>query len=123
MQHTAQLQERILDNLWPQLKAGGYLLYATCSILKQENVEQIQAFLERHKDAVAVPFNNEKTNWGIEQEVGRQCLPVYKLSDALEPTAVEDDKLGSLDIKEQQGIAQAPAGGDGFYYAVIRKQS
>lgn len=123
VQHTAQLQERILDNLWPQLKAGGYLLYATCSILKQENVEQIQAFLERHKDAVAVPFNNEKTNWGIEQEVGRQCLPVYKLSDALEPTAVEDDKLGSLDIKEQQGIAQAPAGGDGFYYAVIRKQS
>ena len=48
---------------------------------------------------------------------------MYKLSDALEPTAVEDDKLGSLDIKEQQGIAQAPAGGDGFYYAVIRKQS
>ena len=99
------------------------MLYATCSILKQENVEQMQAFLERHKDAVAVPFDNDNTNWGIEQEVGRQCLPVYKHSNALEPTLVEDDKLDGLDIKEQQGIAQAPAGGDGFYYAVIKKQS
>ncbi|PNK60757.1 transcription antitermination factor NusB [Psychrobacter sp. FDAARGOS_221] len=119
VQHTAQLQEQILDNLWPQLKAGGYLLYVTCSILKQENVEQMQAFLERHKDAVAVPFDNEHTNWGIEQEVGRQCLPVYKMNNALEPTGIEDN---GLEDDEQQNTAQAPAGGDGFYYAIIRKQ-
>ena len=97
VQHTAQLQEKILDNLWPQLKAGGYLLYITCSILKQENVEQMQAFLQRHNDAVAVAFDNEQTNWGIEQEVGRQCLPIYQ----------EDNNLG----------------GDGFYYALLRKIS
>ncbi|SUD92111.1 transcription antitermination factor NusB [Psychrobacter phenylpyruvicus] len=115
VQHTAQLQQQILDNLWPQLKVGGYLLYVTCSILKQENVEQMQAFLTRHKDAVAVAFDNDQTNWGIEQEVGRQCLPVYKMTEALEPTAVDQDI-------EQQTTVPA-VGGDGFYYAVLRKVS
>lgn len=115
VQHTAQLQEQILDNLWPQLKVGGYFLYVTCSILKQENVEQMQAFLKRHKNAAAVAFNNEQTTWGIEQEVGRQCLPVYKMTEALEPTAADQDT--------EQQIATPAAGGDGFYYAVLRKVS
>ena len=115
VQHTAQLQEQILDNLWPQLKVGGYLLYVTCSILKQENVEQMQAFLKRHKDAVAVAFDDEQTNWGIEQAVGRQCLPIYKVSESLEPTAVDQEA--------EQQIATPAAGGDGFYYAVLKKVS
>ncbi|MUG32512.1 transcription antitermination factor NusB [Psychrobacter sanguinis] len=118
VQHTAQLQEQILDNLWPQLKTGGYLLYVTCSILKQENVEQMQAFLSRHNDAVAIAFDSE-TNWGIEQEVGRQCLPIYKMTEALEPIAAQDD---TPEADEVQVNAQAPAGGDGFYYAVLKKQ-
>lgn len=118
VQHTAQLQEQILDNLWPQLKTGGYLLYVTCSILKQENVEQMQAFLSRHKDAVAVAFDSE-TNWGIEQEVGRQCLPIYKMTEASAPAAAQDDTPETDKVPVN---AQAPAGGDGFYYAVLKKQ-
>lgn len=118
VQHTAQLQEQILDNLWPQLKTGGYLLYVTCSILKQENVEQMQAFLSRHKDAVAIAFDSG-TNWGVEQEVGRQCLPIYKMTEALTPAAAQDD---TPEADEVQVNAQAPAGGDGFYYAVLKKQ-
>jgi 16S rRNA (cytosine967-C5)-methyltransferase len=75
VEQTASLQEEILDNLWPQLKVGGYLLYVTCSILKQENVEQMQAFLNHHTDATAIEFT-EDCSWGIAQEVGRQCLPI-----------------------------------------------
>lgn len=48
----AQLQSQILDALWPHLRVGGTLLYATCSILPQENAEQIKAFCARHPDAV-----------------------------------------------------------------------
>ena len=48
----ASLQASILDALWPTLKPGGRLLYATCSILPEENSEQIQAFVARHSDAI-----------------------------------------------------------------------
>lgn len=75
IEQTALLQADILHNLWPQLKAGGYLLYVTCSILKQENVEQMQDFISHHNDAVAIEFT-EDCSWGITQAIGRQCLPI-----------------------------------------------
>jgi 16S rRNA (cytosine967-C5)-methyltransferase len=46
----AALQRRLLDNLWPLVKPGGRLLYATCSVFKQENGLQIDAALARHAD-------------------------------------------------------------------------
>ena len=75
VEQTALLQADILHNLWPQLKAGGYLLYVTCSILKQENALQMQNFISHHNDAVAIEFT-EYCSWGIAQAIGRQCLPI-----------------------------------------------
>jgi 16S rRNA (cytosine967-C5)-methyltransferase len=46
-----QLQSRMLDALWQTLSSGGKLLYATCSVFREENREQIERFLERHWDA------------------------------------------------------------------------
>ncbi|MFD0708766.1 16S rRNA (cytosine(967)-C(5))-methyltransferase RsmB [Photorhabdus akhurstii] len=46
-----QLQSEILDAIWPYLKKGGTLVYATCSILPDENSQQISSFLKRHPDA------------------------------------------------------------------------
>lgn len=65
------LQKSILDAIWPLLKPGGMLLYATCSILKQENEHQISAFLSRTSDASESPINS---TWGIQQQYGRQIL-------------------------------------------------
>ena len=42
----AQLQSEILDAVWPHLKTGGTLVYATCSVLPEENSQQIKAFLQ-----------------------------------------------------------------------------
>ncbi|NVD05884.1 16S rRNA (cytosine(967)-C(5))-methyltransferase RsmB [Vibrio sp. JPW-9-11-11] len=47
----AELQSEILDAMWLQLKPGGTLVYATCSITPQENKEQVKAFLARTPDA------------------------------------------------------------------------
>ncbi|MCG9750577.1 16S rRNA (cytosine(967)-C(5))-methyltransferase RsmB [Vibrio brasiliensis] len=47
----AELQREILDAMWQQLKPGGTLVYATCSITPQENKEQVKAFLARTSDA------------------------------------------------------------------------
>lgn len=52
--NLAQKQQQLLDNLWPLLKADGLMVYTTCSAFKQENEQQIEAFLQRHPDAEEV---------------------------------------------------------------------
>lgn len=78
------VQKEILDAMWSQLKSGGTLVYATCSITPQENKEQIRAFLTRTSDAILIGSD--------EINPGRQILP------------------GEQDM-------------DGFYYAVLKKQT
>jgi 16S rRNA (cytosine967-C5)-methyltransferase len=65
------LQQSILQAVWPLLAPGGLLLYATCSILKQENERQMTAFLSAHADAVELPI---VADWGVSQSCGRQIL-------------------------------------------------
>jgi 16S rRNA (cytosine967-C5)-methyltransferase len=51
----AAIQAGLLDALWPLLKPGGRLLYATCSVFRAEGSAQIDAFLQRTTDAVLRP--------------------------------------------------------------------
>ena len=51
----ARLQRQLLDTLWPLLKPGGRLLYCTCSVFRAEGQNQVDAFLERHTDALPIP--------------------------------------------------------------------
>ena len=66
------LQKQILDALWNLLKPGGTLLYATCSILPQENSRQIDNFIDRTVDVKTIPI---EAKWGIQSGVGRQIFP------------------------------------------------
>lgn len=52
----AALQARLLDAAWPMLREGGRLVYATCSVLRDENDRQIDAFLARTPSAEPVPL-------------------------------------------------------------------
>ena len=45
-----EIQAAILDNLALYVKPGGLLLYSTCTVLREENREQIRRFLETHPD-------------------------------------------------------------------------
>ena len=65
-------QAKMLDQAWKMLGEGGRLLYATCSILKEENVRVIDAFLQRTRDAIEVPITQPI---GIQEKHGRQILP------------------------------------------------
>jgi 16S rRNA (cytosine967-C5)-methyltransferase len=50
-------QREILDALWQILARGGKLLYATCSVFKEENELQVKNFLRCHADARLVPIS------------------------------------------------------------------
>ncbi|MEM8593654.1 MAG: 16S rRNA (cytosine(967)-C(5))-methyltransferase RsmB [Pseudomonadota bacterium] len=67
-----EIQTQLLDALWPTLKQGGRILYATCSVFHSENEAQIDAFLSRHKDVKVIPID---ADWGVQLAHGRQLLP------------------------------------------------
>ena len=67
-----QVQQMLLENLWQTLKENGLLLYMTCSILKQENTEQISRFLQTHNNAEIMPINHPNA---LTLEFGQQTLP------------------------------------------------
>lgn len=48
-------QASILDTGAKLVRAGGKLIYATCSLLPEENEEQVSAFLARHPDFAPIP--------------------------------------------------------------------
>ena len=64
-----ELQQDILKNIWSLLKPGGTLLYATCSILPEENSQQVQHFIEKNSDAELVGITDNAT------DIGWQILP------------------------------------------------
>ena len=92
IEQLVTLQGQILDALWHYLKPNGVLLYATCSVLAEENSQQIERFLQNTPDAQLVALD----------------LP----PDVLErnQSAVGFQFIPQID------------GGDGFYYAKLVKR-
>lgn len=72
IQELVNLQQQILENIWKTLKPGGILLYATCSVLRDENDRQMSQFLTTHADAQEDKF---QLNVGRAMPVGWQILP------------------------------------------------
>ncbi|HWA48016.1 MAG TPA: RsmB/NOP family class I SAM-dependent RNA methyltransferase, partial [Dongiaceae bacterium] len=56
LDELTQVQRNILDSAWRLVKPGGRLIYATCSLLREENEAQIEAFLSSHADFKLVPL-------------------------------------------------------------------
>jgi 16S rRNA (cytosine967-C5)-methyltransferase len=94
-------QERLLDRAATLLKAGGRLAYVTCSVLAEENGDQMRAFLSRHPGFAVVP-------------------PAEVAAAALGPRAVLFTRAARL---SGEGLLMTPLSTDtdGFYVAVLRK--
>jgi len=93
MDKLADRQSRLLRALWPLLKVGGRLVYATCTFARRENGAVLADFLQVAADAEIVPAEAWAGWPGIGQPdgYGRQILP-------------------------------GEAGADGFYYAALKKR-
>ena len=70
------LQAKLLETVCRYVRPGGTLVYSTCSLLKEENENQVRAFLERHPE-----FEAEKLPETIPEkfrryeQLGLQLLP------------------------------------------------
>jgi 16S rRNA (cytosine967-C5)-methyltransferase len=88
----ARVQAELLAALWPLLKPGGRLLYATCSVFRAEGAQQIDAFLQRPDDYA--PRLDEAS-------------PGHLLVNTHNPVP--------------GAVARDPVPQDGFFYALLHK--
>lgn len=77
LEALARTQLQMLHNLWPLLKKGGQLLYATCSVFPEENENVIDAFLQAQLDAKiqAIELAALKHALGQKEKFGLQLFP------------------------------------------------
>jgi len=89
----ARRQRELLEAVWGQLRAGGTLLYTSCSVLGQENERVVASFLARHPQA------EDRT---AERAAGW-------------PARAADGGPGYPILPGEQNM-------DGFYFACLRKR-
>ncbi|MEW5887170.1 MAG: 16S rRNA (cytosine(967)-C(5))-methyltransferase RsmB [Pseudomonadota bacterium] len=98
----AAQQRRLLEALWPLLRPGGHLLYATCSVFVAEGEGVVQAFVQHRSEAQRLPAPG-------------QLLPGCGASATTGPdaTAQPSGSIGDNLARET----------DGFFYALLRKRA
>lgn len=105
----AQTQQHLLQALWPLLRPGGVLLYATCSVFRVEGQAQIDAFLSRHTDAAPLPAPGHLLPKSLPQDAA-----LVQNGPSLAPNHAEP-------LSAQTPCAAPLLDHDGFYYALLAK--
>jgi 16S rRNA (cytosine967-C5)-methyltransferase len=72
IENLSTIQTELLEKVWKTLRKGGILVYATCSVLPQENDSVVAQFLAANDDASILEIEE---NWGLATECGRQIFP------------------------------------------------
>jgi 16S rRNA (cytosine967-C5)-methyltransferase len=93
-------QIEVLDRAVPLLRRGGCIAYITCSVLQEENSDQISAFIARHNEFARVPPREVAAKLG--QSANGFCNSV-RLFD--------------------EGLLMTPhrTGTDGFFVALLKR--
>jgi 16S rRNA (cytosine967-C5)-methyltransferase len=93
-------QIAVLDRAASLPKPGGRIAYITCSVLPQENNEQVRSFLSRHPEFTVVPPS--------------------QVAAALWDKA---DDFTAATIQSDEGLLMTPrrTGTDGFFVAVLKR--
>jgi 16S rRNA (cytosine967-C5)-methyltransferase len=94
-------QITVLDRAAALVKPGGRIAYITCSVLPQENNEQIRSFIDRHPEFAAVPSSQTVT----------------VLWD-------KSEDFTAATLQSPEGLLMTPrrTGTDGFFVSVLKRQ-
>ena len=98
LQQRIKEQREVLERGAQLVKAGGRLVYITCSVLPEENNEQVAAFLGGHKNFEIIPFARQ-----------------WAAAIGTEPPKSADGSDSTL------LLTPAQHGTDGFFIAVMRR--
>jgi 16S rRNA (cytosine967-C5)-methyltransferase len=115
---VAEMQEKqasILAGAARLLKGGGRLVYATCSLLNEENDVIVEQFLADHPDFTLVPMNQVLAEQKIELEMGDylKLLPHKHQTDGFFAAVLERKPMAPRPPKAKAGDeAEAEAGTD-----------
>ncbi len=93
-------QRQVLASAAPMVKPGGRLVYVTCSVLSEENGDQVKSFMEAHSEFQLSPI---AAHW--ENQIGGEM-----------PASAD----GATDTLL---LTPASHGTDGFFIAVLGRQS
>jgi len=99
------LQTRILASAARLVKPGGRLVYATCSLLPDENQMQVEKFLTKHSDF--------------------RLLPAIEAADAAENVKLVGNEKVRIPVSSSSYLILSPSqhSTDGFFAAVMQKQT
>ena len=100
LEQRREEQAQVLDQAAPLVKPGGRLVYITCSVLPEENGDQVAAFLERHPKFQLIP-----------------CAQVWAETIGSEPPVSADG------AKDTLLLTPASHGTDGFFVAVMERSA
>lgn len=92
-------QDAVLLEGAPYVKPGGRLIYVTCSVLPEENVDRIEAFLEARPDFELFPIHEA---WEL------------SIGSSMPPSA--DGRTGTLQL------SPGMHGTDGFFIAILKRK-
>lgn len=71
VQDLVKQQRHLLNSLWPLLKAGGKLIYGTCSVLRIENDGVVSRFVGAGD---GIRIDRIAADWGTATDCGRQII-------------------------------------------------
>lgn len=97
LDELTQLQDTILERAMRFVKPDGRLIYATCSLLRSENDERVEKFLEAHPD--------------------------FELMDARDVWRTLNKRPWPCEGEKVLRLSPARHGTDGFFAAVLRRAS
>lgn len=82
-------QAAIMDRAAALVRAGGRMVYATCSLLRAENMDQVTAFLVRHPDFKLVPSDSPDMPEALRKESSISLTPLRDGTDGFFAAVME----------------------------------
>lgn len=114
----AARQRRIVADVWPALKEGGWLIYSTCTFNTSENDDNVEWICRELGAEISAPDSPTlQTSFATGQSTRRAC--------SLRELIFRDGATSGFCIETKYGLQFAPGitCGEGQYVALIRKSS